>query len=1257
MALPKKCCMKRSLLFYLFYGIMKKTLLLIVLQLCLFGLTSTAQTYQSLKDTLWCCRYFQRLNGDYYAVGNKNGTTGFTPPSNEKVITCYYAQIPKGRARADLCFTAKYGRTANISIKVIDPDTGDTLCTNTLQGAYQLGSECRVEAIPDTYFPRDCYYRIELTAKKPSSTIATISRFEFQHESPLRVTTPRIFMAPSTHLYTWGTTDPLAPTGDAYDWMYGEVLFPSQFHRINSYVMTLGLLAGYSGISTVGETKRHGMLFSQWDNGDTEADMYLPSYLRSSGLDCGEDWEMKGFGGEGTGVQTVTIGDSPWRKDEWVQFLANCRPEDVEFWVEDQQGNDSVKMVSHNTLVTLWWKQPSDSEWKYVSTLRAAGRNNYFSGWYSFVENYTDNGGDFYRRAYFRHGFMRSISTGKWYNRNYCGFGHTDGDGKRGARYDYGHGRTNAYDNCFYLSTGGFKSAPDDSSKYVSLTDDHTCVDTINLEALTPRVQQAIKKGKVTEMANNISTTRSHLPQSAWTVIAFSDQEESGERDNGLAAYVVDGSDGTYWHSRYTSNRLKTHYLDLKATTPTQISNIRLTQGRDRSYRVKTLDVYTSDNGTDWTLYQKGIDVPDSPNPMIEIAPLTTQYIRLDIQAGYGSNIVINEIYMQGDYDMDRLKALVKSYLDNMGELNSYREEDLKDLATAYDNGNNNDAASLIEALEKLAAHGTPLQFSTVAQLASTGIKRSYILRNNKGMGTLCVDTTGAQPKLTLRNATATTASEECKTRVPASDMLNNWTFIRNEQYHTFYIYNRGARLYLDLNNPETFLSQEPVNVNYSFMTGMALCIGPSGSEVLTANASADQPLTLRRRGGNYLFEILDNQYYTPTEQWADSLLTAACKRDRFEEYKAMVPTIMSLPQGFVGSPADESQKNALAELYNNGNIDFSQADQLFSAVDGLTRIELNANETLYRITPSAEASSFLTIDKDAIYSKAPNNKADQIWRMQSIHDGYSPQSQGVAVGSLADKADTPVGVAKTSEALPLQLATTDGVKFRLCNAKNGPTAMGNDVSPIKTASYSANTTWMLEPCHEMTITLNANGLQGAYYDFDILIPDELEAYTIAKISNSEVTLQKVDSLLPAHTPAILRGTNLGSYTIQISARQSKPLDSPWLKGTLLKTSLSKPRSVYTVMVKSGKPCLSLYSGLSISANQCYVPKDSIDLANVTATTIPLNFDGAMDGISDNLSQPTDPNAPTYDLQGHKVSAPQNGIYIQNGRKFRNRQK
>lgn len=1231
---------------------MKKLSLLVVLACVVASLH--AQSYVSLKDTLWCCRYFQSLNGDYYSVGDRNGHKGFTPPTNENVVTCFYAQIPQGHCRADLLFSPKYGRTAQIGIKVINPNTNDTLWAGTIVGNYQMGGETRAEAFPDINFPRDCFYRIELTTVKPSTTLSTISRFEFQHESSKRVASPSIFMAPSTHLYTWGTTDPEAPDGDAYDWMYGEVLFPSKYHRINSYVMTLGLLAGYSGISTVGEIKRHGMLFSQWDNGDTEVDMYLPSYLRSSGLDNGDDWEVKGFGGEGTGVQTVTIGDSPWRNDEWVQFVANCRPEDVEFWVEDQYGNDSVKMVSHNTLVSLWWKQPSDCEWKYISTLRAAGRNMYFSGWYSFVENYTDNGGDLYRRAYFRHGFMRSISTGKWYNRNVCGFGHTDGGGQRGSRYDYGHGRSELYDNCFYLSTGGFKAEPDDSSRYVTLTDDHTCVDTINLDALSDRFNLAIKKGKIVEMEDALKATRYHMSQRAWSVIKFSDEETSGEGSNGRASFLVDGVDGTYWHSRYTSNRIYTHYIDFKALTPFLISCVELNQSRGTDYRVKTLDIYVSENGKDWTLHQAGVNVKDEANPLIQINPVETQYIRLDIREGYGGNIVINELYFKGDYNVERIKNMVKNYVDNPGELRGYNEEDLQDLATVYNDGNNNNAEELVNALRKLAVEGNPLQFSTVAQIASTGVRRSYILRSKKGQGTLCVDTTGAAPKLVLRNATAEDASDEAKQRVHASNMLNNWTFVRNEHYKTFYLYNIGSGLYLDLTNTETFLSERPVDIKYSTMIGLAMAVGEAFSKSLIANATSENQISIGQRNENSLFEILDNQYFTPTQEWADSLLAAAGKYDRFEECKALTPKILAMPENYVGSIRDAEQKATLEDIYDNGNVSADQADEFLAVFDGLERVEFDPKQSLYRIVSVAEGNNCLTIDADGIYAKSANNKADQMWYIKPVQDAHGALSQGIAIGAISENGGANISRVDASQAFPLQFATDNSLTYRICGVKNGPTAIANSVSPVKTTSYDSDTEWYLEQYDRLNVSTNSGGVTSAYYDFDVEIPVGLEVYTISNVSDTEVSLVKVEGVIPAHTPVVLHGDASTTYTFKAVAKQSEPYESPLLQGTLLKKSTGAIKSVYTVTVKSGKPCLALLAGTLINANQCFIPKATITDLGVSATSIPFDFEGAIDAVNDALKTQIDTNAPAYNLHGQQVEATSEGIVIQNGRKVKN---
>ena len=1214
-----------------------------------------AQTYQSLRDTVWCCRHFQRLDGDYFSVGDRNGYSGFMPPANDRVITCIYAHIPKGHCRADLFLAPKYGKVGKVDIKVINPNTNDTLWSNVISASYQFGGETCVEAFPDIDFPQDCFYRIELNVPKPTTNIGSISRLLFQHEAVERVVTPSIFMAPSTHLYSWDTTDPDAPGGESYDWMYGEVLFPSQYHRINSYVMTLGMLAGYSGISTVGGEKRHGMLFSQWDNGDTEVDKYLPSYLRSSGLDCGPDWKMQGFGGEGTGVQTVTIGDSPWRNDEWVQFVANCRPEDVEFWVEDEFGNPSAKMVSHNTLVSLWWKQPADKEWKYVSTLRAAGRNMYFSGWYSFVENYTDNGGDLYRRAYFRNGFMRSVSSGRWYNRNVCGFGHTDGGNSRTSRHDYGHGRTSLYDNCFYLSTGGFKAAPDDSSGYVTLTDNHTCVDTINLEALIRRFDAAVIKGKMAETEINIESARAHLPQSSWSVIGFSDQEETGEGHNGFAADMSDGSEDTYWHSRYQSGtKLKQHYIDFKAIAPTEISNVLLVQKRNTDYRAKAIEIYTSADGQQWNLHQDGLSVADAERAEVQFNPVTTQYVRIKFLEGFGTNLVINELYWRADYSLEKVQMLVERLLNDAGDLRSYRSADLEALAAVYDGGKCTDIDALLAALRDVAATKSPMQFSTVADLSHTGTKRSYILQSTAQQGTLCVDMSGTAPRLTLKNATAVDALPQNKERMTAENMLSNWSFVRNDHYGSLYVYNLGAKMYLDPSNAPTYLSKEPVSMPYISLGNYSLTMGASGRQILTPKADQEEPITFGVRTAACTFNLIDNQLFTPSEEWADSLLAQTEIYDKFEAYKRQIPALLSMPDGLVGSITNEAQKAELQQLYDGGNVSRSQAAELVDMVENLERIEFEPAQHLYRIAvgnANADKPAYLTMEGDGIYTRAANNKADQMWYLKPLTDGHGLLSQGLAISHMADKAGSIVTKSEATRPANFQLSTDSLVTYYIENVRHSHYYLGNDNSPVKVTRGESVAKWYLEPCDELSVSMNSGGVTSAYYDFDIMLPDGLEAYTVEGIEGADVKLWRIDSIVPARTPIVLRGDAYATYRLRALAQQSAAYESPLMQGTLLKKSGLTPKSVYTVTVKSGKPCLSQYVGTTVNANQCYVAKEIIDDLNLSGSTFSFDFEGAITGISTAAPAGISHTAPAYDLQGHKVNHKQKGgIYVIDGK-------
>jgi hypothetical protein len=424
---------------------------------------------------------------------------------------CYYLRMPAGYVKAKAVVQAQGARKPRLRLRIIKASSGDTILDHSSEGTASASVQ-NVDVMPETKIPEDTWYRFELSS--PSTTgISMLRQILFNRESTLPVKASDIFMAPSTHLFTYGTTEPYAPRQnvEGNDWCYMEVMYPQKYERPNTYVMSLGVLSGYMGIQSIinsdKKTYNHHVLFSMWDNGDTDKDSNLPSYMRSGALDTGVGVQSKRFGGEGTGTQAMMKGNW-WSPDNWVQFITHCRPEDVNVTIKGSKGQDSV-ITYHNTIVSAWYKEAQASEWHYIATLRESGRNHYYGGWYSFIENFTDAGGEFYRRAYFKNPYMRSMASGKWYVRNTVSYGHTQNTGARNSRTDYGHGATDAFPNCFYLETGGYGSV-NDSANTFKIVRNSECVDTINLQALLERENIAIRNDRVAALETDLANaTRS----------------------------------------------------------------------------------------------------------------------------------------------------------------------------------------------------------------------------------------------------------------------------------------------------------------------------------------------------------------------------------------------------------------------------------------------------------------------------------------------------------------------------------------------------------------------------------------------------------------------------------------------------------------------------------------------------------------------------------------------------------------------------
>ena len=530
---------------------------------------------------------------------NYNSLSAWT---NANACAVYYFHQPAATVTNTIKLNVKKGYSAKFRLTIIAPDAPDVQLFSKTFTANGTDSNVNV-TVGDVTFKRSAYYRYRLECLSGNQNINLIRSFTFKTTATEKPYVANYLSSPSVHLTSWGSTDPNAPKGDAYDWCFMEIMLPQESDIIGTYAMALGVLNGYMGIQMNGYANdgspRHDVLFSMWDDGSTDEDPNLPEYMRAGAVDWDPLTTTNRFGNEGTGVQTYRKGPY-WTPGKYVQFITNCRPETTSYTTE-VNGKPTVH-TQHNMLVSAWFNALDGKGWQYMATVRKRNSTTYFDAWYSFLENYNASTGQANRIAYYRNGYMRARSNGKWYYRNSVGFGHTDGGDNTGARTDYGQGTTdNPADRTFFMQTGGYTST-NKTKTTVALATDYTPVDTINITPLNDRVLTAIANEKARIEKEQLFVDNL-MDKTGWEAIEYSSEETAGEGTNGRAQQTVDSDDDTYWHPQwYGSTAQLPHYIVVDMQEMKNVGGFEIKMGDNANRHIKAYDIYGSTDNSDWTL-------------------------------------------------------------------------------------------------------------------------------------------------------------------------------------------------------------------------------------------------------------------------------------------------------------------------------------------------------------------------------------------------------------------------------------------------------------------------------------------------------------------------------------------------------------------------------------------------------------------------------------------------------------------------------
>jgi len=245
--------------------------------------------------------------------------------------------------------------------------------------------------------------------------------------------------APSTHLtYT-------IPGDSAAAWFYSEVSVPKEAdHSPNAYYETNGFAGGYMGIQ-LNSAKERRVIFSVWSNYKTDDPKEIPADYAVKLIRKGKGVFTGEFGNEGSGGHSHLV--FMWKPGVTYKLLIRA------------------KAAGDHTIYTGWFCGPETSGWRLIAQwdkTKTGGK--LLSHLYSFVENFGDNGEDYFTARYGNQWIC--TPSGNWIELTEARFS-TTADKVKHPRFDYGAGVVpmgeaaggsgDKAQEWFYMFSGGFR--------------------------------------------------------------------------------------------------------------------------------------------------------------------------------------------------------------------------------------------------------------------------------------------------------------------------------------------------------------------------------------------------------------------------------------------------------------------------------------------------------------------------------------------------------------------------------------------------------------------------------------------------------------------------------------------------------------------------------------------------------------------------------------------------------------------------------
>lgn len=368
-------------------------------------------------------------------------------------------------------------------------------------------------------------------------------------------------------------------------------------------------------------------------------------------------------------------------------------------------------------------------------------------------------------------------------------------------------------------------------------------------------------------------------------------------------------------------------------------------------------------------------------------------------------------------------------------------------------------------------------------------------------------------------------------------------------------------------------------------------------------------------------------------------------------------------------APALTITPNTLTVTYSSSDTSVATVNETSGEVNLLAAGETTITATFagnddYR---SATASYDLTVTDP----NAPNGTIDNPYRVQDVIDGTATGNvyvKGYIVGEYVGNTTAPhtsgftndgnIAIADVfttaptaSGSIPVQLPTN-----ALKSAWGNKTNNGEFITYEVLLKGNVDTYFSvkgIKSTSEVTATgvyvkIASSGKSSYCASDTIELVDGVNAYIVTNVTSTSATMTQLTGAVPANEGIMLVGNGGAEYTLPIAiATEAASVSGNLLIGTASGENVQEEEGKTYLALKNGE--FVVMNPGTVKPHKAYLSVDSSVIGNNSKLAITYEENNA---TAINEVQTTKEDGVFYNLNGMRVSAPQKGIYILNGKKI-----